>query len=758
MRSKKLLDKRSQPLPTAVYWLNKCAQVVGMWIIVAIGSTAFASVDRGVQVHPSEISVDAMLNEPLVFRVEISSQNAVGEVDILATGVRIQREIKKPDPYRRAFLIELDTSVAGRVSGTIAVVEEDGTVLCTIAVNGEVKPHVHVSPARIFLGSLEYGTTTDKVIEKRFKLWSAEKWRITRVDVSEMVGAKVDITEDNERAKEIRLQICEKHLKAGEPFGAFIKRRIRVYTNLAEQEEISVPLTAMLSNNRTDRDFNTFVFKGNERWQGKWGTPNIAAAVVGPIALLCYAYANLLFRINSRYPYVIWSGVGLLLLLAVAGMYFLVKTYSRGGWVAFLVGFLALMLLMRGHRRSLGAGVAGFVLMISIQPAGVDRAATATATFEDLSVRNRLLVWRGALEMIVDHPQGVGVGKFGECFQDFYQEPWHNGSYSTAVNDYLTLAVEHGRSTLLWAVTVIVILLTASIQLVRRYGDLWLSPVVAAMAVLCSASFFSTLAPIHEFRIMLLVGGSTLVCYCVVRMLFTCRDRRKRSFCLLCTPIMTAIFAVCTVVGILLLADVKRSVRHAVKQGALVASSISSIEYLPATGAHSCGTILFLSSEFVPLTVLGREILRPLAQNGWRAISLSLPMYDQEATDAVTRALRDVNGPILILAEGTKARVALAVERKLSHSPPPIIAFINPVYFCSLQECDQSNQLYPPKRSHFSIPIKTWDACKADWRVSGSILFEILKEALEANGWSRSKIFTTVVDVKLANSQSDEIN
>lgn len=472
-----------------------------------------------VETHPAQFAIDAMLNEPLVLQLEVAFGIPVDHVDLRADGLQIQREIKVSSSSRRVFLIEPDTSVIGHVNGQIAIVDKEGNTLTSVPITGEIKPYIRVAPSRVFLGSLEYGTTSGRILEKRFRMSAAGDWKILHVDVSEMADADYQIADVAADAKELLLRLPEDSLKAGEPFGAFINRTIRITTSNPAQPEVSIPLTAMLSRNGTNRNFNTFVFKGNERWQGKWATPNIAAAVLCPLVLLLLGYGVWLLKGRRRYL-VMWRSIATALCLAaLVGMIFLVQTYSRGGWVAFGIGLASMIALMKQYRASLTLGAIGFVLIVAALPAGVQRAASAGAVAEDGSIGNRLRVWRGALEMIADHPMGVGITRFGEVFEKYYQEPWHKASYSTAVNDYLTFAAECGLTLVLTILAPCIFLMAIAVQLILRHGDAWAAPVVGGLVTLCVSSLFSSLEFVREVRILVIAGLTILFGYCLIRTL-----------------------------------------------------------------------------------------------------------------------------------------------------------------------------------------------------------------------------------------------
>lgn len=696
-----------------ISWASRHGCFVGVWTLMS-GAAGLASTIRGVEVHPASLSVNAMMNEPVVWQIDVTVPDDLEKIDVKAEGLQVQREIKTPAPNRKVFLIEPDTSVVGRVNGSIAVVEKSGATLCTVPMSGEVKPHVRVSPARLFLGSLEYGTASEKIVEKRFRLSSAENWKITRVDVSEIAEAKCEVKDIDAQTKELRLHFPEDTLKVGEPFGAFINKVIRIETNVAAQPEISVPVTAMLSKNGTARNFNTFVFKGNGRWQGNWATPNIAAAVVGPLVLLALGYGAWLLRVNSRYPVLI-QGTGVVLCLAaLAAMFFLVKTYSRGGWAAFGFGLVSLIWLMKGRRRILAAGAAAFVLIVIALPAGMQRAASAAAVAEDGSIRNRLLVWRGALEMIADYPlQGVGVARFGESFQNFYQEPWHKPSYSTAINDYLTFAAERGLVGVLLTVSVGVFLMAFSVQMVRRHADYWLVPILSVSCMLAIASLFSTIEFVREVRILAFSSAAILATYCALRPVYSVRRGRKserdNTFRgILARSVATTVMTAGIVGWVVVWADMTRLVHHSLST---TSATGSVIEYRPGR-IPPRGTVIFLPQQPEPLTVTGRKILRPLAQNGWRAITLNVPSYDQEATRVVADLLRDIPGPLIVLAEKAKARVALGAVQNMPQGHRPRLALIAPVLFSALSECDRSHQADDLMRHLALVDVRHWEAFK----------------------------------------------
>ncbi|MGX6450048.1 O-antigen ligase family protein, partial [Patulibacter sp. S7RM1-6] len=93
-------------------------------------------------------------------------------------------------------------------------------------------------------------------------------------------------------------------------------------------------------------------------------------------------------------------------------LYGLVATQSRGGIVAAAVAVLAAIVLLRGHRRRVLAGVAIALVLLGAflvaQPRAVERL-----TQDDTTGTGRTDIWRVAARVAADHPLlGVGSGNF----------------------------------------------------------------------------------------------------------------------------------------------------------------------------------------------------------------------------------------------------------------------------------------------------------------------------------------------------------
>jgi len=206
-----------------------------------------------------------------------------------------------------------------------------------------------------------------------------------------------------------------------------------------------------------------FVFQGTQRWNLGWPTPNYAGAFL--VTLLCLAWA-----VRGRSP---WR---LVILIGEASLCFLIaKTYSRGAVVAWAVAWafgvavtrgwnlpverivwagrvvvLAAMMLATGFGWSRSAQRLNEVQSTPVSHSSITAKApmveqVSTVPSADGSVMNRVALWRGGLMMIAAAPwTGWGAGESGRSYMNWYQDVDRNEGYTTMVNSYMHVAVEHG--------------------------------------------------------------------------------------------------------------------------------------------------------------------------------------------------------------------------------------------------------------------------------------------------------------------------
>jgi len=136
----------------------------------------------------------------------------------------------------------------------------------------------------------------------------------------------------------------------------------------------------------------------------------------------------------------------------------LILTFSRGGWIGFVVlGFVLLILLVhwfsiylprfwRNWAMPLALGVSGAVVIVAVlfvEPVR-DRVASIFVGREDSSNNYRISVWTGVLKMIHDRPL-IGIGPGNTVFNKVYPQYQLTGfSALSAYSVLLEVMVETG--------------------------------------------------------------------------------------------------------------------------------------------------------------------------------------------------------------------------------------------------------------------------------------------------------------------------
>ena len=160
--------------------------------------------------------------------------------------------------------------------------------------------------------------------------------------------------------------------------------------------------------------------------------PNGLGAFLLMASLLAVSLALSRVRFAARG---ILAGAALVLAAGLA------VTFSRGAWLGFIVGLIALAAL--SYRRLLAAmAVAGLVAPLAAPPVFLDRLTFAFSPeyLAKSAAAGRLFVWRMAIDRIIEHPWfGLGLGTFGgtTAFLFSYTTLWVD-------NFYLQLAAEGG--------------------------------------------------------------------------------------------------------------------------------------------------------------------------------------------------------------------------------------------------------------------------------------------------------------------------
>ena len=202
---------------------------------------------------------------------------------------------------------------------------------------------------------------------------------------------------------------------------------------------------------------------GTTRVYSYLGNPNLLAGYLIPAVMLSGA---------AIFAWPRWTPKALAVVLTLAHTACLVLTFSRGGWLGFLAGSFALLVLLvqfwsirfnvfwrRWALPLLVGGSAAFVVLavLTLDPLR-DRVMSIFAGRQDSSNNFRINVWAGVLDMIRDRPI-LGIGPGNDAFNKVY--PLYQRPRYTALSAYsvfLEIAVEAGLiglAAFLWLMTVV---------------------------------------------------------------------------------------------------------------------------------------------------------------------------------------------------------------------------------------------------------------------------------------------------------------
>jgi putative inorganic carbon (HCO3(-)) transporter len=233
------------------------------------------------------------------------------------------------------------------------------------------------------------------------------------------------------------------------------------------------------------------------------GNPNLLAGYLIPAVALSLAAIFVWQRLLTK---------ALATTMFVVNSACLVLTFSRGGWIGFVVClFVFLVLLVYWYSVQLPSkwrpwampvlvgGSAGVMLLavLFVEPVR-DRVASMFVGREDSSNNFRINVWSAVLEMIRDRPI-LGIGPGNTAFNKVY--PLYMRARYSALSAYsilLEVAVETGLIGLSCFLWLLVVTLNQGVQQVRRLRTLtnrnafWLMGAIAAMFGMLGHNLFDT--------------------------------------------------------------------------------------------------------------------------------------------------------------------------------------------------------------------------------------------------------------------------
>ncbi len=198
------------------------------------------------------------------------------------------------------------------------------------------------------------------------------------------------------------------------------------------------------------------------------GLSGISAAFGNYNSLGIVLAVLLLFAISLLIPRRPWEfSRAIMLPLTVLFGYSLYWTYSRGSWVAVIVGMLAMVFLSRRFLMVFFI-LAAFLGCLFLSPNGWERFLFIFQTGGD---QGRYAYWKIAWHMVQQHPVlGNGLGTFGPRF--FAETPIYGRMY--AHNSYLQIWTEAGVLSILSLTVFLIWNLSKSIRTLWRYFDVYL--------------------------------------------------------------------------------------------------------------------------------------------------------------------------------------------------------------------------------------------------------------------------------------------
>jgi hypothetical protein len=478
-----------------------------------------------------------------------------------------------------------------------------------------------VVPSRIELGSLEFGRGASAPLHAQLVVSGMPPgMQVVDIDCSHARGVSVLSQFIDKKKVVVNLEVNEMQLCESEPFGAFIKKEIRLETNSPIEPQFVVPIIGWVDINNTPRDFSQFVFHGAPRWRGIWSTPNAAGALLAMIILSLVGIIGWSWkRFQESRGWAAMTGLYVSIPAIVVALILLGLTYSRGAWLAVLIGCGAVAFCGLPLRRVAWLVMMAFMGLLLILPFGMQRIESYTIVHDDLSIANRLKVWEGALQMIADHPlAGVGSGQFESVFEQDYQAFDHTAKTSTAVSDYLTVGSEHGLLVLSLILGPLLSLVILSLRLSVRTQGVVITTLTAILIGVLVTSSFSTLCIVAEYRWLSAITVLVLTGYIAM---IGIREGEARQFsCYLLVQVSK--WTIATLVVLFLASMISlsflptRSVAFEMRVNQRPSISYRAFEPRWKT---SCGIILYLA-DCNHAEVIAHSTVRPMAAMGWEVI------------------------------------------------------------------------------------------------------------------------------------------
>ena len=159
----------------------------------------------------------------------------------------------------------------------------------------------------------------------------------------------------------------------------------------------------------------------------------------------------------------------------------LTATLSRGAWLGACIGLLFGLVLAFIYSKNkldilkilLSLALFIGISIIIVNPDKISERFDMSVSDTEVSTINRVTLWKTSLCIIKDHPLiGIGIGNFEDTLEKNYKPEFlNNERFSSALNNYLTLAAEAGIPLLLFYIFIIIYILFLAIGSIIQSMD-----------------------------------------------------------------------------------------------------------------------------------------------------------------------------------------------------------------------------------------------------------------------------------------------
>jgi hypothetical protein len=248
------------------------------------------------------------------------------------------------------------------------------------------------------------------------------------------------------------------------------------------------------------------------RWMGLWNNPNIYAMLMGTGVLLAVGLLAQNQKSEAKSQKLLTINLFIAAGMMGIGLFF---SYSRGAWFGTAVG---LLYLAKAHGKFKWRFVLPGIVVVAAVVAffwhstlDTDQWYLKRLDLSRPSAQHRVSAWRGAFQMMRDHPLGVGWNKAVGVYEKNYSPP-EGGAAALTMNSYFMLGTELGLPGLVCFVAYIWLSLRRKIDRLEAYPTLACR--AGALALLVAFWFdggLFTLATASVFWILLELGTSNSI-------------------------------------------------------------------------------------------------------------------------------------------------------------------------------------------------------------------------------------------------------